>query len=89
MGYKSYSHSRYSSKSGGYTKTHVSGVGSKSQGSGYHYSSYYSKTSSNSNEEAYVKQTVYQKGNTTYRTSFGSDGKGNTFFYKGSYTKYK
>lgn len=88
MGYKSYSHSSYSSRAGGYSKTHVSGAGNKSQGSGYHYSSYYS-TSSSKKEPAHIERSTYVKGNTTYRTTSGADGKGNSFYYRGSYTRYK
>lgn len=90
MGYKSYSHSCYSSKSGGYSKTHVSGAGSKCQGRGYHYSSFYSKTaSSKASGTEYIRQTVYRKGNTVHRTAFGYDDKGNSVIYKGCYTRYK
>lgn len=89
MAYKSYSHSNYSSKSNGYSKTHVSGVGSKSQGKGYHYSSYYSTSKTESNTPAHIERSEKQYGNTVVRTTSGSDGKGNNFYYKGSYTKYK
>lgn len=88
MGYKSYSHSCYSSKSGGYSKKNVSGAGSKCQGRGYHYSFYYS-TSSSKKEPDHIERSTYVKGNTTYRTTSGADGKGNSFYYSGSYTRYK
>lgn len=89
MGNKSYSHSSYSQKSNGYSKTHVSGAGSKSQGCGYHYSSYYASSKTSQSGPAHVERTESHYGNTVIRTTSGTDGKGNAFYYKGSYTKYK
>ena len=88
MAYKSYSHSKYSSKNHGYSKTHVSGVGSESQGNGYHYSSYYTITKTTQKACAHVKRTETHYGNTVVRTTSGNDGKGNSFFYKGTYKKH-
>ena len=84
-----YSHSSYSHTGSGYTKTHVSGCGSKSQGSGYHYSSSYSSRSTAVTGHPTVSRSSYTSSNgTVHRSATGNDGKGHSFKYSGSYKKY-
>ena len=67
-----YSHSSYSRSGSGYTKTHVSGCGSKSQGSGYHYSSSYSSKSTAVTGTPSVTRSSYTSSNGTVHRSASS-----------------
>ena len=84
-----YSHSSYSRSGSGYTKTHVSGCGSNTQRSGYHYSSSYSSKSTAVTGTPSVTRSSYTSSNgTVHRSATGNDGKGHSFKYSGSYKKY-